>query len=764
MADSKKINPLEKAGISGVASGATIEGLSALMGADSIEKKYFTRYGFSEGGKEWGEISFEWMPTVNEWMPYNEDDPLSKDDLELFRKEKEYELVNEMLNNEKSRLHRFYINNPYHVDEEEFNTKYEVLNEDGEIENLGLLISWDEPEIEYRKSQYSTDPETPLYRFEFLDAEEQSAYWFLKGEMQSRAPLNEMDLEQIMEMLQNVPKKEMDDAIEQAEMMGDEAAMIVLVMADNKRKFREEYASEYENIGTMSVAPARGYTGYMNMMSSARRMVEIGNETGLDQKLGEAYQDESGRWFLPILERKASEEESTEIFKLKSYFTYLKTQKPDLAREIEFSVKNEGELPSQKIYDAGFNPSIIEEWVDLIGVEDENLQPYESCSTCEGEGYILTSYTSATRFDPADGDGEDCGECGGTGEIDPADYMDKEGEYYAETFEAKDGSWCVNHGWIHNTKIGDIIPCTSCNDMICGGCRCGGCGNCENADCCECKNAESFETEYIMDDGWLAVGKDSGMNGEWYCNNCGESYGMDMKGKMLAYECFKNYCKNDGTLSPQNVKYIQLHNFANDFLRSFPVLKGEKQPEVKRTSASRRGEPYFSIATGYHRRLDTDGPIGNAYDGFHYELNKESLNRLNQFVDDYNRTNDTRIEFYLNYSEKGHRSGVYVTFTIPSESFESEYDEEDMVSCRHCWNEIGNEKEVYGDETVDYEMANGELVCLPCHKIWMDEYKNDLDPHYSPFYAEEKESIFKNTMFQAGSLLLALTLLIHYRK
>ena len=45
-----------------------------------------------------------------------------------------------------------------------------------------------------------------------FEAEDQSAYWFLKGEMQSRAPLNEMDLEQIMEMLQNVPKKEMDDA------------------------------------------------------------------------------------------------------------------------------------------------------------------------------------------------------------------------------------------------------------------------------------------------------------------------------------------------------------------------------------------------------------------------------------------------------------------------------------------------------------------------------------------------------------------------
>lgn len=490
MADSKKINPIEKAGISGVASGATIEGLSALMGAeDYLEKKYFHRYGFSEGGKEWGEMRFDWMPTVNEWRPYNEDDPLAEDDLELFIEEKEYELVNQMLGDENSRLHKFFINNPRYVEEEEFDTNYKVLNEDGEIEKLGFLISWGEPDIEYRKSQYSTDPETPLHRFEFLNAEDQSAYWFLKGEMQSRAPLNEMDLEQIMEMLQNVPKKEMDEAIEQAEMMGDEAAMIVLVMADNRRKFREEYASE---------------------------------------------------------------EESTEVFKLKSYFSYLKSQKPDLAREIEFSVKNEDELPSQKIYDAGFNPSIIEEWVDYIGVEDDNLQPYESCSTCEGEGYILTSYTSATRFDPADGDGEDCGECGGTGMIDPADYMDKEGQYYAESFEAE-------------TKLSK----TSC------------CCGADEANPCVCMKAPEP---------------------------------MNCSAKAPKCPCYKALEKN------------------------------------------------------------------------------------------------------------------------------AEYDEEDMVYCKHCSDIVGNEKEVYGDETVEYEMANGELVCVPCHKIWMKEYKNDLDPHYSPFYAETFEA------------------------
>jgi len=393
--------------------------------ADYLEKKYFHRYGFSE-----------------------EDDPLAEDDLELFIEEKEYELVNQMLDDENSRLHKFFINNPRYVEEEEFETNYKVLNEDGEIEKLGFLISWGEPNIQHRKSQYSTDPETPLYRFEFLNAEEvplalkiprrvicdwcedtiqkspmlvpsmsdklalvcsqecaddisglsdqdanesikqdfertinvekyqseetPSAYWFLKTEIANRAPLNKMDLEQILEMLQNVPAKEMNEAMEQAEMFGDEAALIVLVMADNKRKFREEYASEDE----------------------------------------------------PSVE------------KLKSYFSRLKSQNPDLARKIEFSVKNEEELPTEEIEKAGFQEDKIEEWVDLVGVEDENLQPYESCPTCEGEGIIITNYYPATRYDPADADFEECEDCYGSGEIDPAYYMDKDGNYMAETFEA----------------------------------------------------------------------------------------------------------------------------------------------------------------------------------------------------------------------------------------------------------------------------------------------------------------------------------------
>ena len=214
-----------------------------------------------------------------------------------------------------------------------------------------------------------------------MESEDQSAYWFLKGEMQSRAPLNEMDLEQILEMLQNVPAKEMNEAMEQAEMMGDEAAMIVLVMADNKRKFREKYASEDYDPD-----------------------YETSEET---------------------------------IARTTAYFAALKDKNPDLARKIEFSVKDLVELPRKEIEDAGFDSDIIDEWVDYVGLEDENLVEFKRCSDCEGEGIIITKYYPATRYDPADADFEKCEMCFGSGEIDPADYMDKDGNYMAESFEAE---------------------------------------------------------------------------------------------------------------------------------------------------------------------------------------------------------------------------------------------------------------------------------------------------------------------------------------
>ena len=135
----------------------------------------------------------------------------------------------------------------------------------------------------------------------------------------------------------------------------------------------------------------------------------------------------------------AAEELSHE--QLRAYFARLKDKNPKLAKEIEISIKDQSYLPPHRVINkAGFDYEIIEAWADLVAEEDK-YAPFERCDECEGEGYVLTSYTSATRFDPADGDGEDCGECGGTGEIDPADYMysnhDGQVGYLAETFSAE---------------------------------------------------------------------------------------------------------------------------------------------------------------------------------------------------------------------------------------------------------------------------------------------------------------------------------------
>ena len=126
-----------------------------------------------------------------------------------------------------------------------------------------------------------------------------------------------------------------------------------------KQSHTKKYGAEYENIGTMSVAPARGYNGYMNMMSSARRMVEIGNETGLDQKLGEAYQDESGRWFLPILERKASESFSLDSKKADS----INMEEP-MVEEPSFIPDGDGRAIGQQNSSINLSPLHAETYLD----------------------------------------------------------------------------------------------------------------------------------------------------------------------------------------------------------------------------------------------------------------------------------------------------------------------------------------------------------------------------------------------------------------
>ena len=153
----------------------------------------------------------------------------------------------------------------------------------------------------------------------------------------------------------------------------------------------------------------------------------------------------------------SSEELSKED--LEAYFADLKKDNPKLAKIIEFKVKNEEYLPKKMIEDSGYDYEILEAWNDSV-IDDDKYALFDPCPACEGEGWIMTSYTPATRWDPADGDGEDCEECGGSGKIDPSDYMyydDKtEIQYAAETQKIPEYKVVVIDGEEYNIYIGDL--------------------------------------------------------------------------------------------------------------------------------------------------------------------------------------------------------------------------------------------------------------------------------------------------------------------
>ena len=199
----------------------------------------------------------------------------------------------------------------------------------------------------------------------------------------------------------------------------------------------------------------------------------------------------------------SSEELSKED--LEAYFADLKKDNPKLAKILEFNVKNEEYLPKMLIESSGYDYEILEAWNDSI-IDDDKYALFDPCKACEGEGWIMTSYTPATRWDPADGDGEDCGECGGSGKIDPSDYMyyDDKGDiqYEAETKISKTCPNCEKYGrdattdYICDfcaqckrcceTSYGcyDVAICNDCDGSFIGKDIDGCCGSCDN--CCEC--------------------------------------------------------------------------------------------------------------------------------------------------------------------------------------------------------------------------------------------------------------------------------------
>ena len=81
------------------------------------------------------------------------------------------------------------------------------------------------------------------------------AYWFLKGEIENRHQrstkgdktlytMNASDIEQIVEMLQNVPPEQLAEARRKAVEFGDMVAKYYIMLAQSQQKFREDYSAE----------------------------------------------------------------------------------------------------------------------------------------------------------------------------------------------------------------------------------------------------------------------------------------------------------------------------------------------------------------------------------------------------------------------------------------------------------------------------------------------------------------------------------------
>jgi len=151
-------------------------GAESFEAEGELEREYFTRFGDERGGKEWGEYNFTWFNDVGDWKPIDEDTTgWDEDDYADFREQKEYELVNDMLSDSYSELYR-WIENHEIGNQKELYTSYEVLNEDGKKEVLGLLISWEEPEDVEQTIQYYK--KEPFHKLEFLaESFEASSKW-----------------------------------------------------------------------------------------------------------------------------------------------------------------------------------------------------------------------------------------------------------------------------------------------------------------------------------------------------------------------------------------------------------------------------------------------------------------------------------------------------------------------------------------------------------------------------------------------------------
>lgn len=669
-AESKKMNPLEKAGISGMASGATMEGLETLMAAEDKREK---------ANRLINKVLNMVIKDVWNHFQMNDDDTL--DDY--------LESPPEMLYTDSTRTHLKY-------------SKYIFVHS----------ADWD---VEY--GHYDGDYEPGYFQPTY-----ESNQRAIKLEEKLRAKYNTKAISINLENSYNRNHKYGVEVSYNAEtlMAAEGQGFEYYFLVDDDGKVTNDFSSLEE------AQIARSYVPHKNLKIMRRRF-EGRNMTGKTTEVREFDPYSVPNYFKNNYH---SEEEELSKEQLSAYFARLKNQNPDLAKEIEYSVKEQSYLPRVDINKAGFDDDIIEAWVDLVAVEDDKYAPFERCDECEGEGYVLTSYTSATRFEPADGDGEDCSYCEGTGEIDPAEYMysndDGKVGYLAETFEAPMKGAQPRRGRYEVALPLDKTHTSAIRKALKDNYKGFNFSVKMNGNTTVVINLKSGKQEI---DDWDSMENgiiDLAIDTIWDMEKGDEHYVyFDTKDEMgIDVYCFLGAFGNKEYIVKNAETKLSKTSCCCGADEANPCVC-MKAPEPMECSAK-------APKCACYKALEK-----NAEFLYYYVLNEKGESPA-----DFNTLEEAQT-YVANSSEP---LEIYERRSRDDEAYKmdkkmnAEYDEEDMVFCNHCSDIVGNEKEVYGDETVEYEMANGELVCVPCYKEWMEEYKNDLDPHYSPFYAENFEA------------------------
>ena len=392
----------------------------SLSAEGELERKYFARFGDQRGGKEWGEYNFTWFNDVGDWKPIDKDTTgWDEGDFADYREEKEYELVNQMLDNGESSLYRKIENNTTYAQEEEFNTTYKVLNEDGEVERLNLLISWEEPaNVEQRIKYYDKEP---LYRLEFLgesfgwgdhtcehcgstdidfgnnwkchdcgryaaEDDDPSVYWWTKNALMEKMrdrDLTEGDLEHIITMVAaNAPMDSILQGMSKAKELGDEGVYGLLKLAATGRgeMFTEDeiHSEKLRNYQAEEMKPTEGYIDNDGVFQ------HIGNQGLVSQELYDlenSEYDEEDWWACGICPHK---------FKVGDYYAI-----EDYTGEYFCATCSK-------------DWETCEECEKIYDPEGEHM---ESCDNCGGEGWVMTDYDPGDRWNPPSADSRPCEEC-----------------------------------------------------------------------------------------------------------------------------------------------------------------------------------------------------------------------------------------------------------------------------------------------------------------------------------------------------------------